>query len=259
MSSLFAGSGNTPKISGLGISSTLSAESLSDLSATRRSASGSFGPSVSSTFSTASVPGLSSGLSKSGSSVNSAFSNVAGTTAPTLSTSIPSGLGLTSAPSTPSMSGTPATSSSVWPASITYVAQSGNSDVVGVAFTTTVNGTSKITTTQPQQSLITPTGSGTVYSLIAITEGGTTTTLTLSTLPTATLPSEPTGVQVVTESGTPVIYSPITLSGYSNTEPVEISTNFVETINGQTTTQGGWYVIFPSIYSLGSTFRHLCR
>lgn len=152
--------------------------------------------------------------------------------------------------SIPSIAGISATASGDWPASITYVAETGSSTVVGVAFVTTVNGTSKITTTKPQQSLIPATGSG--YNLVAITEGSVTTTLTLNDLPSATLPSEPTGLQVVTQSGLPVTYSPITLSGYNNTEPVEISTSFVETINGQTTTQGGWYVVVLNASSLGS-------
>lgn len=159
------------------------------------------------------------------------------------SSRIPSALG------TSYINGLSATTSSVWPASITYVAETGSSTAVGVAFVTTIDGTSKITTTEPQQSLISATGSG--YSLIAITEGTTTTTLTLNDLPTATLPIEPTGAQVVTQSGVPVTYSPITLSGYNNTEAVEISTSFIETIDGQTTTQGGWYVIFPNVSSMG--------
>ena len=162
----------------------------------------------------------------------------------------PTSLSLPSALSTPAILGAPTTSSSVWPASITYVAQSSSVPVVGVAFVTTVNGTSKITTTQPPQSLILPTASG--YSLIAIEEGGNTTTLTLNSLPTATLPTEPAGVQIVTQSGIPVTYSPITLSGYNNTEPVEISTIFTETVSGTTTTQGGWYVLFLSASGVGS-------
>lgn len=243
--------------SDLNVTSNLRIASIFELSATSGSASRSLGPSVSSTFSTASVPKLFRASSKKESSVSAILNNVAANTAPTSNPSIPSGLGLTSAVSTPSIAGTPATSSNFWPASITYVAQSSSSDVVGVAFITTVNGTSKITTTQPQQSLIPPTVSGSVYSLIAITEGGTTTTLTLNTLPTATLPSEPTGAQIVTQSGIPIIYSPITLSGYSNTEPVEISTTFVETVDGHTTTQGGWYVMFPTIHFLGSPWPSL--
>ena len=133
--------------------------------------------------------------------------------------------------------------SNVWPASITFVAETSSSTVVGVAFVTTVNGTPVITTTQPLQSLIPATGSRSGYSLIAITESGTTTTLTLNNLPTATLPSHPSGAQVITSSGIPVTYSPITLSGYDNTEPVEISTSFTEVVNGHTTIQGGWYVL----------------
>lgn len=145
----------------------------------------------------------------------------------------------------PTITGMVASSSSVWPASITFVAETSSSTAVGVAFVTTVNGRSMITTTQPQQSLIpaTESGSGSTYQLIAITESGTTATLTLDNLPTATLPSQPTGLQIITESGIPVTYSPITLSGYDNTEPVEISTSFTELVNGHTTIQGGWYVL----------------
>ena len=145
--------------------------------------------------------------------------------------------------STPPITAISASSSSVWPASITFVAETSSSTAVGVAFVTTVNGTAVITTTKPQQSLVPATESGSGYELIAITESSTTVTLTLNDLPTATLPSQPTGVQVVTDSGVPVTYSPITLSGYDNTEPVEISTTFTESIDGHTTTQGGWYVI----------------
>ena len=171
----------------------------------------------------------------------STVNNVVRNTATGSSALIRSGPSLTTALSTPFTTGSPRTSTGAWPASITYVSQSSSSTVVGVAFVTTVNGTSIITTTQPQQSLVSPTGSG--YSLVAITDGGSTTTLTLATLPSATLPSEPTGIQVVTQSGVPVIYSPVTLSGYSNTEPVEISTSFTETVSGQITVQSGWYVI----------------
>ena len=177
---------------------------------------------------------------------------------------IRSGLSLTSALKTPYIPGVSTTSPSVWPASITYVAQSSSVPTVWVAFVTTISGTSKITTTQPQQSLLAATAS--VYSLIAITQGGNTTTLTLNSLPTATLPTEQTGVQIVTQSGVPVTYSPITLPGYSNTEPVEISTSFTETVSGIITSQGGWYVLFlsasavvrnpaPSLQTIPSTLR----
>ncbi len=132
-------------------------------------------------------------------------------------------------------------SSSRWPSSITFVSESSGVPFIGIAFITTVGGTSLITNTQPKQSLITPTSSA--ISQVAITEGNTTTTLKLASLPTASPLPQVSGVQVVSESGSPVIYSPITLSGYSNTGPAEISTDFVEVINGQTTTQGGWWLI----------------
>ena len=253
---------STTELSGLNITPARSAASVSGSSASSKSTSNGSGPSVSSTPSAVSVLGLAVGSSASnhlGLNVGSTTYNVAGRPASTLSSPIPSGLSLTSALSTPPITENPATTSNYWPASITFVAQSSSSDVVGVAFLTTVNGTAKITTTQPPQSLISPSASGATYSLIAITVGGSTTTLTLTDLPTATIPSEPTGVQVVTESGIPVIYSPITLSGYDNTEPVEISTIFTEIVDGHTTTQGGWYVIFPAVCSLDSPLRHHCR
>lgn len=131
--------------------------------------------------------------------------------------------------------------SSCWPSSITFISESSNVPVVAIAFVTTVNGTSMITNSQPKQSLVTPTGSA--ISQVAVTEGNITTTLNIASLPTASPLPQASGVQVVSESGSPVIYSPLTLSGYSNTEPVEISTDFVEVINGQTTTQGGWWLI----------------
>ena len=114
--------------------------------------------------------------------------------------------------------------------------------VVGIAFVTTISGISFITNTQPKQSLITTTSSaittlGSAIGQVAITEGNTSTTLKLAGLPTASLQPQPSGIQVVSESGSPVVYSPLTLSTYFNTEPVEISTNFVDVINGQTTTK----------------------
>ena len=133
------------------------------------------------------------------------------------------------------------TISSRWPSSITFVSDSSGVPVVGIAFVTTVSGASLITNTQPKQSLITPTGSA--INQVAITEGNTTTTLKIASLPTASPLSQVSGIQVVSESGSPIIYSPLTLSGYTNTGPAEISTVFVEVINGQTTAQGGSWLI----------------
>ena len=215
--------------------------------------------------------------------------------------------GASSASATPtssSVSTLAATDSSHWPSSITFVSESNSVPVVGIAFVTTVSGTSFITNTQPKQSRITTIGSasgqvsvtgdntatgsagqvsvtgddtatgstlgqvastegntatgsasdqvsvtegntatGSTLGEVVITEGDLTTTLNLASLPTANTLPQPSGVQVVSESGSPVIYSPLTLSGYTNTEPIEISTNFVEVINGQTTTQGGLWLI----------------
>lgn len=247
-------SGISTKISsGLNLTSTLGTAYVSGLSTTSASTAKISDPSISSTPSTTSisVPSVALVASKnSGFSVTSTSNILNRIISTNWGTWKTSGLSLTSALSSPSITKTPDANSGYWPASITYVAESSSVTVVVVAFVTTVNGTSEITTTQPQQSLITPTGSG--YSLIAITEKWSTTTLTLDSLPTATVPSEPTGVQVVTQSGIPVAYSPITLPGYSNTEPVEICTAFTETFNGQINTQGGWYVIWLNASSLGS-------
>lgn len=144
-------------------------------------------------------------------------------------------------PTSSSVSNLGGTNSSIWPSSITFVSESNSVPVVGIAFITTVDGTSSITHTQPKQSLISPTRS--TLSQVAIVEGNITTTLKLASLPTASLLPQASGVQIISESGSPVTYSPLTLSGYSNSEPAEISTNFVEVINGQTTTQGGWWLI----------------
>lgn len=199
------------------------------------------------------------------------------------------GSGASVTPTSSSVSTFAGAASSHWPSSITFVSESSGVPVVGIAFVTTISGTSFITNTEPKQSLINTAGSasgqasvtegnsatdstigqvastggntatGSTISQVAITQGGTatgfalgqvvitegdtTTTLQLASLPTASTLPQPSGVQVVSESGSPVIYSPITLSGYSNTEPIEISTTFVEIINGQTTTQGGLWLI----------------
>lgn len=114
----------------------------------------------------------------------------------------------------------------------------------GLVFVTEVNTATGSTI---GQVAITPgsTTTGSALGQVAITEGDTTTTLKLASLLTANTLPQPSGVQVVSESGSPVIYSPLTLSGYSNTEPIEVSTTFAEVFNGQATTQGALWLIGP--------------
>ena len=135
------------------------------------------------------------------------------------------------------------TASETWPASVIFVSQSGSVTVVDIGFLTTSDGTTYVTNTQPQQSLISATGSG--LGLVVITESGTVTTLSLSSLPTATSLSPATGVQVVTQSGTVVTYSPYYLAGYTNAKPIEIYATFGENVNGKITSQAGWWLIGP--------------
>ena len=111
--------------------------------------------------------------------------------------------------------------------------------------TTGASGVSSITNTSPAQSIVSDTLGASCLGEIAIFTTGTTTTIDLSTLPVASTFQQETGAQTMTMSGTPVVYSPTTLPGYDNTEPIEISTSFVETVNGQTTTQWGWWLIGP--------------
>ena len=112
--------------------------------------------------------------------------------------------------------------------------------VVDIGFLTTSDGTTYVTNTQPQQSLISATGSG--LGLVVVTESGTMTTLSLSSLPTATSLSPPTGVQLVTESGTVVTYSPYCLSGHTNSKPIETYATLGENVNGKITSQAGWWL-----------------
>ena len=111
--------------------------------------------------------------------------------------------------------------------------------------TTPITGVPVITNTSPSQSVITDTPGSTCLGEVAVTNAGTTTTIELSTLPVASTFTQENAVQTLTQTGEPVVYSPITLSGYDNPEPIEISTGFVETLNGQTTTQWGWWLIGP--------------
>ena len=125
-----------------------------------------------------------------------------------------------------------------YPSTVTFVTTHDGTSEVGIAFlTTTSGGRSIITNSAPPQSAI---GTG----LVVVTIDGTTTTVTLSSLPTPEpLPRE-NSVQVVTESGVAVTYSPRTLSGFASlTAPFEIFTAFVETANGRVITQAGWWLI----------------
>ena len=128
-----------------------------------------------------------------------------------------------------------------WPTSITFVSQTGNVTVVDIGFITTSNGSKYVTNTQPQQSLVSISGSG--QGQVVITENGSLTTLSLSSLPTAIPLSLPTDVQVVTESGAIVTYSPSYLSGYNNSKPIEVFTTFGENVNGKATSLSGWWLI----------------
>lgn len=147
----------------------------------------------------------------------------------TLTTSLTSGL-----------TGTRTTVGS-WPATITFCSLSDSVPIVGVGYVTTLaDGKSSITNTIPSQSLISAsTGPGCAGEAV-IFNNGLATTVPLSILPSVTtFPQDE--AQVETQSGTVVQYVPETLSGYNNAQPIKISTNFVEVINGHTTTQGGPY------------------
>ena len=147
----------------------------------------------------------------------------------------------TTGPITPAASlvlSTSAAGLGYYPSTVTFATTHDGTSEVGIAFlTTTSGGRSIITNSVPPQSAV---GTG----LVVVTIDGTTTTVTLSSLPTPEpLPRE-NSVQVITESGIAVTYSPRTLSGFASlTAPFEISTAFVETINGQKTTQAGWWLI----------------
>ena len=133
-----------------------------------------------------------------------------------------------------------------WPASITYCLQSNGQPIIMVGYMATgTNGVSTITNTSPSQSILSATVRASCSGEVAVFSAGTITTIKLSTLPVASTFSQAVAAQTLSVNGTPVIYSPITLPGYSNTEPVKISTSFVETVNNQTTTQAGWWLIGP--------------
>lgn len=133
-----------------------------------------------------------------------------------------------------------------WPASITYCSLSSGEPVIVVGFvTTSADGSSTITNTTPSQSVIFKSQGPSCTGEIAVSSSGSTMTIELSTLPIASTFTQDVTAQTLTISGTPIVYSPTTLPGYHNTEPIEISTSFVETVNGQTTTQWGWWLIGP--------------
>ena len=138
------------------------------------------------------------------------------------------------------------TSLGSWPASVIYCLQSNGQPIIMVGYVTTgTNGVSTITNTSPSQSILSATVRAPCSGEIAVFSAGTSTTIELSTLPVASTFSQAVAAQTLSVNGTPVIYSPMTLPRYSNTEPVEISTSFVETVNSQTTTQSGWWLIGP--------------
>ena len=134
-----------------------------------------------------------------------------------------------------------------WPATVTFCFESSGLPVVGYGFVTTYSGgRSSVTRKIPTQTLISTSTGLACAGEVAIVVNGLTTTIELSTLPSATSFLQSTvaaSEQVLTQSGIPVIYDIETLSGYKNTQPVLISTSFVEEYNGQTTTQAGWWLI----------------
>ena len=130
-----------------------------------------------------------------------------------------------------------------WPATISFCSVSDGVAIVGVGYVTTLpDGKSSITNTIPSQSLISASAGSVCAGEVAVSSDRLTATIQLSTLPSAT-PFPQYGAQLGTQSGTVVKYTPETLIGYNNAQPIEISTNFVEVINGHTTTQGGWWLI----------------
>ena len=130
-----------------------------------------------------------------------------------------------------------------WPATITFCSESNGQPVVGYAFVTTHSGgLSSVTNSIPSQTLISTSTGLACAGEVAVISNGLTTTIELSTLPSATPYEESAAaasVEVLTQSGVPVVYDIETLSGYQNSQPVLISTDFVEVVNGQTTTQAG--------------------
>ena len=102
----------------------------------------------------------------------------------------------------------------------------------------------------PSQSFLSATAKASTLGevVISITNTNTSTTVEVSNIPVASTFSDVSTMQTETEGGTTIVYSPTTLLGYSNNQPIEISTYFVETVNGQTKTQSGWWLIGPYGY-----------
>lgn len=135
------------------------------------------------------------------------------------------------------------TSGGSWPAIISFCSHSDGVAIVGIGFITTLaDGKSSITNTSPSQSLISASAGPGCAGEVAVSRYGLITTIQLSTLPSATAFSD-FNAQIVTQSDSVIQYSPETISGYNNAQPIEISTNFVEVVDGHTTTQGGWWLI----------------
>ena len=141
---------------------------------------------------------------------------------------------------------TDTTSLGNWPAIITFCSESNGHPVVGYGFVTTFSSGSSVTNTIPSQTLISFSTGLACAGEVAVINNGLTTTIELSTLPSVTpYPQLAAGtdVQVLTQSSNPVVYEIETLSGYTNSQPILISTDFTEVVNGQTTTQAGWWLI----------------
>ena len=135
------------------------------------------------------------------------------------------------------------TSHGSWPAIISFCSHSDGVAFVGIGFITTLaDGKSSITNTSPSQSLISASAGPGCAGEVAVSRYGLITTIQLSTLPSATAFSD-FSAQIVTQSDSVIQYSHETISGYNNAQPIEISTNFVEVVDGHTTTQGGWWLI----------------
>ena len=151
----------------------------------------------------------------------------------------------TNTPITNLSSGLAGTTTSVgtWPATISFCSLSDGVAGIGVGYVTTLaDGKSSVTNTSPSQSLISASAGSGCAGEVAVFSDGLTNTIQLAALPSASaFPTDE--AQIVTQSGSVVQYIAETLSGYDNAQPIEISTNFVEVINGKTTTQGGWWLI----------------
>lgn len=134
-----------------------------------------------------------------------------------------------------------------WPATITFCSESNGQPVVGYGFVTTHSGgLSSVINSIPSQTIVSTSTGLVCAGEVAVVSNGLTTTIELSTLPSATpypQSAAAASVDVLTQSGVPVVYEIETLSGYENSQPVLISTDFVEVVNEHTTTQAGWWLI----------------